>query len=98
PAAVTTDVAEFATALTAAARAGESTERAHCLVRAVELYRGELLPGFYDDWVLQERAWLAERFFQTLGQRIATLEQAGDLEAALELAQRGVRLDPREEA
>jgi len=99
PATVTTDVAAFAAALEAAARAGESAERAGCLAQAVDLYRGELLSGCYDDWILQERAWLAERFFQALGQRIAHLEQSGDLNRALELTQRGVRLDPlREEA
>jgi class 3 adenylate cyclase/DNA-binding SARP family transcriptional activator len=99
PAVVTTDVAEFAAALEAAARAGDSAERARWLARAVDLYGGELLPGCYDGWVLQEREWLAERFFPALGQRIAHLEQAGDLNGALQLAQRGVRLDPlREEA
>jgi DNA-binding SARP family transcriptional activator len=94
---VTTDVAEFAAALDAAARSVDGPERAWHLARAVDLYRGPLLPAFYDGWVLQEREWLAQRFFQALGQRIAWLEQAGDLDAALELAQRGVRLDPLRE-
>ena len=66
PAAITTDVAEFATALRAAGRAGSSPDRAEWLAKAVELYRGELLPGLYDDWVLQERQWLAEQYFQAL--------------------------------
>src|SRR5207237_18456 len=45
------------------------------------------------------RQWLAERYFQALGQQIAHLEQAGDLPRAVALAQRGVTLDPlREEA
>src|SRR5262249_52847931 len=99
PAALTTDVAEFAAALEAAARAGESAERARYLGRAVELYRGEFLAGFFDDWVLQERQWLAERYFPAQGQHVAYLEEAGDLSRALGLAQRGVSLDPlREEA
>ena len=41
-----------ATAFEAAVRAGRHAESA-------ALYRGELLPGFYDEWVLQERTRLA---------------------------------------
>jgi DNA-binding SARP family transcriptional activator/class 3 adenylate cyclase len=99
PDAVTTDVAEFEAALHAAARAGSHPERAQCLTRAEELYRGELLAGCYDDWILQEREWLAERYFQALGGLIGQLEQVGDLPRALEVAHRGVSIDPlREEA
>src|SRR5262249_2681740 len=95
----TTDVAEFEAALQAAAQAQDGAERAGLIARSVELYRGELLPGYYEDWILQEREWLAERFFQALAQRIAPLEQAGDGDGALEMARRGVSLDPlREEA
>src|SRR5262249_12727143 len=43
-------------------------ERLPFLTRAVEIYQGELLPGYFEDWVLQERQWLAERFFQALAQ------------------------------
>jgi tetratricopeptide (TPR) repeat protein len=88
PDAVTTDVAEFDAALQAAARAGSHAERAQCLARAVELFCGELLAGHHDGWVLQERQWLAERYFQALGSLISYLEQAGDLEGALEYARR----------
>jgi predicted ATPase/DNA-binding SARP family transcriptional activator/Flp pilus assembly protein TadD len=99
PAAVTTDVAEFSAALEAAARAGESAERARSLARAVDLYRGEFLTGFFDDWVLQEREWLAGRYFQALSQLIALLERGGESERAVEFARRGVWADPlREEA
>jgi DNA-binding SARP family transcriptional activator/class 3 adenylate cyclase len=99
PDAVTTDVAEFDAALQAAAQAGTHTQRAQCLTQAVELYRGELLAGAYDGWVLQEREWLAERYFQALGGLIGHLEQAGDFPRALELVHRAVSIDPlREEA
>jgi predicted ATPase/DNA-binding SARP family transcriptional activator len=99
PAAFTTDVAEFEAALHAAASAGRDAERAVQLGRAVELYRGELLAGSYERWVLEQREWLAESYFQALGQLLALLEQAGDLPRALECARRGVLADPlREEA
>lgn len=41
------DVAEFETAIAA----GQETD----LRRAVELYRGDLLPGCYDDWIAPDR-------------------------------------------
>jgi DNA-binding SARP family transcriptional activator len=96
PAAVTTDVAEFEAALHAAA-AAESAERAAWLGRAVDLYRGEMLAGYYERWVLDQREWLAESYFQALGQLLALLQQAGDLPHALEHARRGVLADPLRE-
>jgi predicted ATPase len=48
PAAFSTDAAEFEAAL--------HTQQWE---RAAALYRGELLPGFYDDWVIEERERLA---------------------------------------
>jgi DNA-binding SARP family transcriptional activator len=99
PALFTTDVAELEAALEAAAHAVETPRPARWLVQAVELYQGELLPGYFEGWVLQERHWLAERYFQALGQLLRQLEAAGDWEKALQYAQYGVRTDPlREEA
>ena len=48
PAAVSTDVADLEAAL-----------KAKRLREAAALYRGELLPSFYDDWVIEERERLA---------------------------------------
>src|SRR6266571_4791850 len=99
PEAFTTDVAEFQAALQAAKHGGGSAEQTDLLARAADLYPGELLPGYFDDWVLQERQWLAERYFQALGQLLAHLERASEFERALDYARRGVSADPlREEA
>jgi DNA-binding SARP family transcriptional activator len=99
PEAVTTDVAEFHDALQVAEDAGGRVERMASLARAVELYRGELLPGSYEDWLLQEREFLAEGYFRALGQLLAHLEETGELRRAVAYAQQGVRVDPlREEA
>src|SRR5436309_5743619 len=59
PATVTTDVAEFDRALKAAAKAGSAIERAQHLTTAVELYQGQLLPGFYEDWIPAEQERLS---------------------------------------
>jgi predicted ATPase/DNA-binding SARP family transcriptional activator len=99
PAAVTTDVTEFRAALAAAAQAQSPPGRAEALAAAVALYRGELLPGFYDSWVQAERPPLAEAYLTALGQLALEREQAGDLEGALEAARQAVSADPlREEA
>jgi predicted ATPase/DNA-binding SARP family transcriptional activator/uncharacterized protein HemY len=98
-AAVTTDVGEFDAALASASRARNELEREQWLREAVERYQGELLPGYFEEWILPERQHLTERYHQTLGQMIQRREQAGDLSAAVEYARRAVSADPlREEA
>lgn len=95
--AVTTDVAAFEAVLKKATGPGDT--RVRRLTEAAAIYGGELLPGYVEDWVLQERAWLAERYFEALQQLLRSLEAAGDLECAVEYARQGVRADPlREEA
>jgi predicted ATPase/DNA-binding SARP family transcriptional activator len=98
PHAVATDVAEFEAGLQTAARAGSRTERAQQLTEVVALYRGELLPGCFEDWVLRERERLAEAFLQGLGELIGLLEAGGDLAGAIQWARRGVAADPLREA
>ncbi len=99
PKLVTTDVAEFEAAQRSAAEAGSDTERAECLAEAVELYGGELLPGYYQDWIIPEQRRLADLYYRTVRWLTAYLEQAGEWEHALECARRAVSADPlREEA
>ncbi len=99
PRTVTTDVAEFEAKLASAARAASTTERTQLLVEAVDIYRGELLPGYYEGWIAPEKERLAGLFFGAIGQLIGHLEQAGDLNRALDFARRAVSVDPlREEA
>jgi DNA-binding SARP family transcriptional activator len=94
---VRTDVAEFETALKAAAAPGREAERGDLLAHAVELYRGELLPGCYEEWVLPEQQRLNDLLFQALHQLVAHLEQTGDLERALPYAFRAISAAPTRE-
>src|SRR5262249_46571809 len=99
PEAVTTDVGEFETALRRAATAGSGRERMLFLADAAELYGGELLPGYYDEWCLMERERLAETYLRTLHELVELLERPGHLDRALGYARRAVSADPlREEA
>jgi predicted ATPase/DNA-binding SARP family transcriptional activator len=94
-----TDVALFQTALQAAAQTDSAVERAQRLVEAAELYRGELLPGYFDDWILAERQRLLEAYVKTLDELAAHCKEAGDLHGAIQWARRVVGADPlREEA
>jgi DNA-binding SARP family transcriptional activator len=69
-----TDIAAFeATRAAAQGRPGESfdTESAHLLEEASDLYRGELLDGWYSDWLLNERDHLQENHLRLLEKLLA---------------------------
>jgi predicted ATPase/DNA-binding SARP family transcriptional activator len=99
PATVTTDVAEFELAITAAAKAGSSLERVQFLTEAVELYQGPLLPGFYEEWIALEQDRLTGLFFDSVAPLVNHLEEVGDTRSALTYARRAILIDPlREES
>jgi hypothetical protein len=50
-------------------------DQAEQLARAVGLYRGELLPGYFEDWIVPERQRLAELHLQALGRLLALAER-----------------------
>src|SRR5262249_60756453 len=86
-------VAEFRPALQAAATA-EPGPRLQALTTAVGLYQGELLPGYYEPWVLTERQALSEQYLEALGQLVAAREAAGELKGALSAARQALRPHP----
>lgn len=53
------------------------------LIRTVEAYQGELLPGFYEDWVLVERERLRALFEQWMQELLDALEVASRWKASL---------------
>jgi len=50
---------------------------------AIDLYRGDLLPGFYDEWVLRERLNLEDRYVAALQTGIRLAESAGEFDEAV---------------
>src|SRR5262249_30432543 len=92
-----TDVAEFEQAIRAAHRAETAAKKRDLLQRAVTLYQGELLPGYYEDWVLAERNRLSELFYGVLRELLLLLEQEGDYSQAISYAQRAVQAAPLDE-
>jgi non-specific serine/threonine protein kinase len=64
------------------------------LSSAVSLYRGDLLPACYDDWVLPERERMRELYTDALTQLILLAEQARDYPAGIGYARQLLRVDP----
>jgi predicted ATPase/DNA-binding SARP family transcriptional activator len=96
--AIRTDVALFLQEVQSAARAPSPLRQIEAWERAVSIYRGELLPGYYDDWVTIERGRLAEVYRRMLLQLSVALEQQGDYARAITCVRNAVQADPLDEA
>jgi DNA-binding SARP family transcriptional activator len=86
----TLDVEEFEKAVDGAASAA-------ALQAALALYRGDLLPSAYDDWILTERERLQQTFLSALERLILLLESERDYANAIDCAQALLRHDPLHE-
>lgn len=92
---VRVDVIEYEALLREANRLEEgSPAQVERLLRAVELYQGDLMAGYYEEWVLQERERLSQMHLMTLQRLVVGLEAQADLAQAIPFAQQAVRLDP----
>lgn len=60
------DAAHFEALLARVAKSGDVSDRIRMLQEARSLYRGDLLPGFYMDWVVREQARLHELYVDLL--------------------------------
>jgi DNA-binding SARP family transcriptional activator len=97
----TLDVSQFEALLAQAEQLVQNRQSEQAVTafeRAVEFYRGPLLPGCYDDWVLAKREELDQRFGAALDHLIDLLESQRDYEAAIAYAQRRLRHDPLQES
>jgi DNA-binding SARP family transcriptional activator/tetratricopeptide (TPR) repeat protein len=94
------DVRVFDTERSAALAAAEAGDDEGVLVHAsaaIGQYRGDLLPGVYDDWLLDARSEL-ERQCVDLCDLVSTARaRTGDLAGAVDAARRRVQLQPLEE-
>ncbi|HLJ54719.1 MAG TPA: tetratricopeptide repeat protein [Chthonomonadaceae bacterium] len=95
--AVTTDADEFGHALACADRASDVGDRIGYLHNAVRLYTGDLLPGRYDDWAIQEQSRCRIAYHEALGSIASLSEGAGDLDAALSALRKMSEEDPLNE-
>ncbi len=65
--------------------------------RAIAEYGGDLLPGVYDDWLLEVRLQLERECVDLCDLAAATRARTGDLTGAVDAARRRIRLQPLEE-
>jgi DNA-binding SARP family transcriptional activator/tetratricopeptide (TPR) repeat protein len=81
----------------AAAAAGNEEDALEHAAAAVAEYRGDLLPGAYDDWLLEARAELKRQCVELCDLICAAQIRAGDLARAAEAVRRRLQLEPLEE-
>jgi DNA-binding SARP family transcriptional activator len=62
------------------------------------LQRGDLLPGWYDDWVLYERSRLSQLRLRALESLAEQLVSLGDTRGALEAALAAIAIEPLRES
>ncbi len=91
---VETDVAEFALCVR---KANESEDPVPLLRQAVELYQGDLLDGYYEEWLMMDRVRYADMFFDSLSKLTRAYAHAGRFAEAIEIANRRLASDPSEE-
>ncbi|MEM9265625.1 MAG: BTAD domain-containing putative transcriptional regulator [Cyanobacteria bacterium P01_F01_bin.13] len=92
------DVDEFETKLDWASDQPTLEQKVEILKQAVELYRGELLPGCYDDWIEPARQRLHQRLLNALADLSSGLVGLEDYRGAISTTQRLIQLDPLNES
>jgi DNA-binding SARP family transcriptional activator len=91
------DLDQFEGAAAHTDQTGSGTDQAAhltALTAAVEAYRGDLLPGCYDDWIQPERERLSQIYLRLLEELVEILEVNQDYDPAIQYAQQLIRQDP----
>jgi DNA-binding SARP family transcriptional activator/tetratricopeptide (TPR) repeat protein len=83
-------------ALAAAAAGDDQAILAHATAAIAE-YRGDLLPGVYDDWLLEARAQVERQCVDMCDLLGGARARSGDLAGAVDVARRRIQLQPLEE-
>lgn len=77
-------------------RAGEC-KATDALMKALGAYAGELLPGFYDEWVVLERTHLQSIYETEMARLLEMLQEAGSWAEVLEWAEKWIAFGQRPE-
>jgi DNA-binding SARP family transcriptional activator len=81
----------------AARRRGEVSVEEAALDDAIRVYNGDFLPGFYDEWIVQEREYLAQQYKGALHHMVELLGNRNLYHDALNYALELFRQDPLHE-
>ncbi len=68
------------------------------LESAARLYRGDLLPGVYEEWVREERQQLRQHYVAILSRLVTHLDTTKEYSAAISYGERLLSCDPLSEA
>lgn len=93
----TLDVTDFERALAVAdeaQRLGQIATVCTWLAQAIKVYTDDLLPSCYDEWMLNDREQLRQRYLSALERLVQLLEEQGQHRDAIEVAERLLRHDP----
>ena len=85
------------TAALAASAADDSDGVLLHAARAIAEYRGDLLPGVYEDWLLAARSEIERQCVDLCGLLCKARARRGDLTGAIDTARRWIQLQPLEE-
>ena len=95
------DVADFESSLVKVDQLSHKNDSAiirEALECAINLYKGDLLPSCYDDWILPQRERLRQSYLSALERLVGLAEEQRDYQAAIRSAQRLLQHDPLHEA
>ena len=92
------DVAEFDNLLVKAGESPDENRELQFLQAALPVYKGELFPECYQDWLLAERARLQDAFFQALERCVSILEKYHRVSEAIPYCQQLIQGDPLRES
>jgi hypothetical protein len=87
------DAWEFQTAVSQAQQTPSPADQQSYLQQAIAVYHGDLLPGFYDDWVLSVREVLRPPYLTTLEKLLSLFENRRHYAEAIEVARKLLRED-----
>ena len=73
------------------------SDGARTLKQSLDLYTGDLLDGFYDDWALHERERVRGLYLNSLARLMAYYKKQGEYEASLDYGQQLLQNDPLRE-
>ncbi len=90
------DTAQFEAALKQAALESEQVQ-IDALKKAVELYRGDLLQGCYEDWAFELQEYFRNQYLQAVNQLADAYSQIDQLDKAIEAAKRSLHIDALQE-
>lgn len=91
------DVVDFEDRLAQAAHARNPADERHCLLQAVTSYRGELLPGHWDEWLLIARRSVHQRYVEALERAAILCAADAEFTQAIRLVERLLAEDPLRE-